>query len=145
MRPLWVLNLLLTAVSLLAQGAATPDAIIAQENAFWKAYIDGNNVDLSKLLLPDFINVEEQIWNRDQVLAFVKQFHAQCTLAPIKLIDPRVTFLSSDSATLVYHTAENATCGTHTASGDTNVSTVWVYRDGRWQMHLHTEYAIPPK
>jgi hypothetical protein len=30
-------------------------------------------------------------------------------------------------------------------SGDTNISTVWLWRDGRWQMHLHTEYAIPPK
>ena len=144
MRPLWVLTLLLIAVSLPAQ-TATPDAIVAQENAFWKAYTDGNAADLSKLLLPDFINVEEQIWNRDQVLTFVKQFHVQCTLAPIKLLDPHVIFLSPDIATLVYHATENATCGAHTESSDTNISTVWVYRDGRWQMHLHTENAIPPK
>src|SRR5271166_3686273 len=64
MRPLWVLTLIFTAASLFAQPATTPDAIIAQENAFWKAYTDGNSADLSKLLPPDFINVEEQIWDR---------------------------------------------------------------------------------
>lgn len=145
MRLLCVLALLLTAASLFAQTATTPDAVIAQENAFWKAYTDGDTADLTKLLLPDFISVEEQIWNRDQVLTFVKQFHAQCTLAPVKLLDPHVAFLSPDIATLVYHATESPTCGTHTESGDTNVSTVWVYREGRWQMHLHTEYAVPPK
>ena len=145
MRLLLVLTLLLSTVPVLAQTAEAPDVIIARENAFWKSYIDGNTTDLSKFFLPDFINVEEQIWNRDQVLTFVRQFHEQCTLAPIKLLDPRVTFLSSDVATLVYHATEKPTCGTHTISGETNISTVWVRRDGRWQMHLHTEYAIPPK
>jgi hypothetical protein len=142
MRQLWVFTLLLIVAPMLA---LTPDPIIAQETAFWKSYVDGNAVDLSKLLLPDFINVEEQIWNRDQVLAFIKQFHEQCTLAPVKLVDPRVTFLTPDIATLVYHATETPTCGTRTLSGDTNISTVWLRRDGRWQMHLHTEYAIPPK
>ena len=70
MRALWVLIPLLVAVSLPAQ-IATPEAIIAQENTFWKAYAGGNAEDLLKLLLPDFINVEEQIWTGDQVLAFV--------------------------------------------------------------------------
>ena len=145
MRQLWVITLLLIAAPLLAQTVNTPDAIIAQETAFWQSYRDGNTVDISKLLLPDFINVEQQIWNRDQVLNFVKQFHAHCTLAPVKLVDPHVTFLTPDIATLVYHATETPTCGTRTLSGDTNISTVWVRRDGRWQMHLHTEYAIPPK
>jgi hypothetical protein len=95
--------------------------------------------------LPDFTNVEQEIWNRDQVLAFVKQFHEQCTLAPVKILDPHVTFITPDIATLVYHAMETPTCGTQTMSGDTNISTVWLRRDGRWQMHLHTEYAIPPK
>jgi hypothetical protein len=145
MRSLLVLTLLLSTVPVLAQTVDAPEVIIAQENAFWKSYVDGNTADLSKLFLPDFTSVEEQIWNRDQVLAFVARFHEQCTLAPIKLLDPHVKFLSPDIATLVYHATENPTCGTHTMSGETNISTVWVHRDGRWQMHLHTEYAIPPK
>jgi hypothetical protein len=145
MFPLLVLILLLSTKAVTVQSNDTPDTVIAQENAFWKSYVDGNTEDLSRLLLPDFVNVESQISNRDQVLTFVKQFHEQCTLAPVKLLEPHVTFLSPDIATLVYHATEKPTCGTHTMSGETNISTVWVRRDGRWQMHLHTEYAIPPK
>jgi hypothetical protein len=124
---------------------SAPDTIIAQENAFWKAYVSANTADLSKLLLPDFINVEEEFMTRDQVLAFVGQFHQHCTLAPVKLLDPHVVFLTADIATLVYHATETPTCGTRTLSGDTNITTVWVRRDGHWQMHLHTEYAVPPR
>jgi hypothetical protein len=145
MRHLLLLTLLFISVPVLTQTTNTPDTIIAQENAFWKAYVDANTEDLSKLLLPDFTSVEQEIWNRDQVLTFVKRFHEHCTLAPVKLVDPRVTFLTSDIATLVYHATETPTCGTHTLSGETNISSVWLRRDGRWQLQLHTEYAIPPK
>jgi hypothetical protein len=142
---LWVLILFWLPLSLLAQTANAPDAIIEQENAFWRAYGDGNVADLSKLLLPDFLNVEAQIWNRDQVLSFVTKFRKHCTLAPVKLVDPHVTFLTPEIATLVYHATEAPTCGSRTLSGETNISTVWLRRHGRWQMHLHTEYAVPPK
>jgi hypothetical protein len=145
MRQLLVLILLLTSVTLFTQTTNKPDVIIAQENAFWKAYVGANTEDLSKLLLPGFTSVEQEIWNRDQVLTFVKRFHEHCTLAPVELIDPHVTFLTSDIATLVYHSTETPTCGTRTMSGDTNISSVWLRRDGRWQLHLHTEYAVPPK
>jgi hypothetical protein len=130
---------------MLTQTTDTPETIIVQENAFWKAYADANTSDLSRLLSPDFTNVEQEIWNRDQVLAFVKEFHEHCTLAPVKLLDPRVKFLTSDIATMVYHATETPTCGTHTMSGDTNISSVRLRRDGRWQMQLHTEYAVRPK
>jgi Domain of unknown function (DUF4440) len=145
MRQLLVLTLLLTSVPLLTQTTNKPDVIIAQENAFWKVYVDANTEDLSKLLLPDFTSVEQEIWNRDQVLTFVKRFREHCTLAPVKLLDPHVTFLTSDIATLVYHATETPTCGTRTMSGETNISSVCLNRDGRWQLHLHTEYAVPPK
>jgi hypothetical protein len=132
-------------VPLIAQSAGTSDVILAQENAFWKAYVDGNTADLSKLLLADFTSVEEQIWNRDQVFNFVTKFHAQCTLAPVRVLDPHVSFLTPQIATVVYHATETPTCGARTMSGETNITTVWLYQDGRWQMHIHTEYAIPPK
>jgi len=142
---LWILILFLLAVPMLAQTASTPGAIIAQENAFWKAYADGNAADLSKLLLPDFVNVEAELWSRDQVLTFIKKFHDHCTLAPVKLVDPHVVFLTPEIATLVYHATETPTCGGRALSGETNISTVWLRREGRWQMHLHTEYAVPPR
>jgi hypothetical protein len=124
---------------------ATPDVIIAQENTFWKAYADGNSAGLSELLLPDFTNVEQEIWNKDQVLTFIKQFHERCTLAPVRIVDPHVTFITPEIATVVYHATESPTCGTRTLSGETNISTVWLRQHGDWQMHLHTEYLVPPK
>jgi len=157
MRRLLVLAVILTSALMLAQTMAaqtpvaqvqikdTPETILSQENAFWKAYADGNAESLSKLFLADFTNVEQEIWNRDQVLAFVKSFHESCTLAPVKILEPHVKFLTSDIATVVYHATETPTCGSRTLSGETNISTVWVRRDQRWQMQLHTEYAIPPK
>jgi hypothetical protein len=145
MRPLFVLSCLLACIPALAQPTPKPDEIITQENAFWKSYADGNTAELTKMLQPNFVNVEENIWSRDQVLTFVKKFHAACTLARVTITDPHVSFLTADIATIVYLATETPTCGTHTESGNTNVSTIWVRADGHWLMHLHTEYAIPPK
>jgi len=144
-RPLVALILLFSTLPVFAQTIGTADVIVAQENAFWKAYTAGNITDLGTLLQPGFTNVEQEIWTREQVLTFVEQFHKQCSLAPVALVDPHVSFLTPDIATIVYHANEAATCGARTVSGDTNISTVWVRRDGRWQMHLHSEYAIPAK
>jgi hypothetical protein len=128
-----------------AQTTGNPAEIIAGEKAFWTAYVSGDTTALSKLLLPEFTSVEQFIWNRDQVLNFVKKFHAQCSLAPVSVSDPHVNFITADIATVVYHATESPTCGGRTMSGQTNISTVWLRRDDRWQMHLHTEYAIPPQ
>jgi hypothetical protein len=143
--PLAALILLCPTLPLFAQTTSTTDAIVAYENAFWKAYASGNITDLGRLLQLGFTNVEQEIWTREQVLTFVEQFHKQCSLAPVALVDPHVSFLSPNIATIVYHANEVATCGARTMSGDTNISTVWVRREGHWQMHLHTEYAIPAK
>ena len=133
------------ATPLIAQSADVPDTIIAQDNAFWKAYVANDSAFLSTLLSADFINVEEQRWNREQVIKFLQMFHSRCTLAPVEILSPSVTFLSPDVATLVYHATESPTCGKQSISGDTNITTVWVRRDGRWQMHLHTEATTTPK
>src|SRR5579875_670262 len=101
--------------------------------------------DPRNLLAPDFTSVEQEIWDRGKVLDFVRMFFSRCSLAPVEMLDPHVTFLTPGIATVVYHPIESPTFGTHTMSGDTNISTVWVLRQGRWQMHLHTEYAVPPK
>ena len=74
----------------------TPDAIIAHENTFWKAYGDGNVEDLFKAPPTRFRQCEAEIWSRDQVLTFLRQFHQRCTLAPVKLVDPDVTFLTPE-------------------------------------------------
>lgn len=144
MRYLLALILLFPSVPLSTQNTRDPKTIISQENAFWKAYVDGDIAGLGKLLPEDFTNVEQNIWNRDQVVTFVKRFHEHCTLAPVKILEPQVRFLTADIATLVYHAIETPACGSHTMSGDTKISSVWVRRNGAWQLHLHSEFAVLP-
>jgi len=137
--------MLLMLSSAKGQNSQTPSDVIGKEAEFWRLYADGDVDGLRSLLSKDFLSVEEHISTGDEFLGFLTEFHQHCRLAPVKLLDPHVVFLSADIATLVYRTTETPTCGTHTMSGDTNITTVWVRRDGRWQMHLHTEYAVPPK
>ncbi len=127
-----------------AQTTTNQDEIISQENLFWTNYSGGKITELSTQLAPDFTNVEQRIWNREQLLSFVKVFFAKCTLEPVKLVNPRVSFITPDIATIVYQATESPTCNGGTMTGDVNVSTVWVRRDGHWLMHLHTEYALRP-
>lgn len=96
-RPLIALILLFFTLPVFAQTIATADVIVAQENAFWRAYAAGNVTDLATLLQPSFTNVEQEIWTRDQVLTFVQQFHKQCSLAPVALVDPHVSVLAPTS------------------------------------------------
>ena len=145
MRRLALLLALTIVPSLHAQSTPKPADIIAAENLFWKSYIAGDSAALAKQLAPDFISVEGEIQTGDQVLAFVKMFHEHCSLAPVKMLDPHVSFLAPAIATIVYHATETPTCGDKSISGDTNISTVWIYREGAWVMHLHTEAAVPPK
>lgn len=152
MRPFLPLLLLALVTPALAQAPSQPldktQTILEQERLFWANYTTGNVVGLNQQLLPEFTSVEQMIWSREQVLSFVKVFTTKCSLAPVKILDPHVDFIAPDTATLVYHATESPTCNGHTLSGDTNITTVWLLRPGfdgkpRWQMHLHTEYAVP--
>ena len=145
MRAKALLTCFLSALPVIAQNASPADTVLAHEKLFWSAYVTGNVESLGHLLTPDFTNVEQLIWDRTQVLEFVKKFHSMCTLAPVTPQDAAVSFTSPDTAIVVYHATESPTCGTHSSSGDTNITSLWLLRDGRWQLRLHTEYAVPPK
>ena len=129
MRRLLILTLLAISLPGLAQTTNTPETVIAQESAFWKAWLTRT--------LPGFEAASARVYrcrtgdvDRDQVVSFVKQFHEHCTLAPVQLLDSHVTFLTPDIATLVYLATETPTCGNRTMSGDTNISSVWVREKG---------------
>ena len=110
------------------------------ENTYQKFYVSGNMAELEKLMSPDYLDIEQEIMNRAQVLAFRKKLGSMgCKALPIRMQDPKVVFLSPDIATIVYHALETATCAGHSVSGETKISTVWVRTEGRWQMHIHTE------
>jgi hypothetical protein len=106
--------------------------------------VQGNLVELKKLMSVDFATVQELIWDRDQLVDFVKQMQPVCHFFPIKIVEPTVAFLSPEVATIVYHAPETASCHGRTIAGNVNISSVWVKRDGHWQMQLHTENADIP-
>ena len=143
MRLLLATVLLVAAPSSIAQ--SKPADILTAETQFWTNYAAGDTAALSKQFTPDFNNIEQEIWTAPQVLDFVKTFHAQCSLAPVKILDPKITFLTPTIATIVYHAQESPTCGGKSITGETNISTVWILTNGQWQMHLHTEYAVAPQ
>lgn len=129
------------ALTLSIQAQSKPADILNAETKFWLAYVAGDSAALTRQFAPDFLNIEQQIQTGPQVADFAQTFHSQCSLAPVKILDPRITFPSPTIATIVYHATETVTCAGKTMGGNTNITTVWVLQDGQWRMHLHTEYA----
>ena len=114
--------------------------VLTVEKAYQKFYVSGNLPELEKLMSPDYLDIEQEIMDRAQVLALRRKLASLgCKALPIKMQDPKVVFLAPDIATIVYHAMETATCAGHSVSGETKISTVWVRRDGHWLMHIHTE------
>jgi hypothetical protein len=126
-----------------AAGSVSKSEIVHQEELLWQLYTDGDTVALEKLMLPDFTSVSQQISDRDDVLGVVKRLQLSCTISPVTVNRPEVAILSPDVATIVYSTTFVQKCAHRTTKSDARISTVWVRRDGRWQMHLHTESVIP--
>ena len=91
-------------------------------------------------MLPDAIEVQDEIMNRDQVLEILSRFRGiPCRLSPVKMDDSAVTLLSRDIATIVYRASESLTCGRKSISIEGNATGVWVRKDGHWQAQIHTE------
>jgi hypothetical protein len=149
---LFILSVFLAALPALAQSrppahsATGPGEIIAVEAAFQRFEVNGNIQELEKMMLPGFVQIEQEMMTRDQVIATVKRVQSSpCRVGPVKMIDPKVAFLSLEIATIVYRASQAATCGSKTFTLYANISTVWVRRDGRWQMEIHAEYLDTAK
>ena len=117
------------------------DEIVSQEESFWTYYVSGNSTELEKLILPDFFGIAKKVLSRDDVLAEMNRLHQTCTLSPVTPSNPQVAILSHDVATISYSATVSKTCDEKTIKSDKNITAVWVRRDGRWQMHIHTEYT----
>jgi hypothetical protein len=118
------------------------DVIIAQEKAALAFAFNGEVSKFDKMIEPEFTDVSLKIWHREDILSFIARFHqAGCRMSYSKIVDPKLTFLSPTIATIVYHSVEAGACGTRNLKAEGDVSTVWVLRDGNWQMHLRTKNA----
>ncbi len=120
------------------------DEILAMENVYIRTVKSGSTADMYKILSPDFKEVDRKIWSHDQALNFgVVLRQIGCGLSSFKIEDPKVTFLSPDIATIVYHATETISCRSRSRSIDGDVTAVWVRQDGHWRMQLRTETYQP--
>lgn len=114
--------------------------IIAREIAFQKSEIDFNYAALEKLMTPEYFELSQSFMNREQVFATLRRVSdGGCRIQPVKMIDARVAFLTPEIATLVYRATQAGTCYGRAFSVEANISTLWVRRDGRWQVEMHSE------
>ena len=65
-----------------------------------------------------------------------------CRLETYSLSEAEVTFLTDDTAVVVYKIVTKNFSKGQDISGAFNASSVWVNRDSQWQLILHTEARI---
>jgi hypothetical protein len=136
-----------------AHAAAHPlspaDEIIAQESNFSKLSLKGNETELKKIVPEDYVSVAGVITHREDLFAGVRKFQSLvksyesygCSLSQIKLIDPKVTFLSPEIAIIVYRPQIDAACYGEHARVVGLAGSMWVRSNGRWQLQMQTYYA----
>lgn len=133
MRP--ILHVLLAALVLLPTTLiAQQDPIYLQEIKIRTAIHAHDLATFESLVAPGFLEVEDTISTRDQVLGFLKS----CTVNSYTIHSHQTRMLTPDIAIIVYPVHMDVTCGADKESGEFNDSTTWVRHAGKWQAVLHT-------
>ncbi|HEY8051692.1 MAG TPA: nuclear transport factor 2 family protein [Steroidobacteraceae bacterium] len=114
--------------------AAQQDPIYLQEIKIRTAIHAHDLATVESLLAPGFLEVEDTISTRDQVLGFLKS----CTVNSFAIHSHQTRMLTPDIAIIVYPVQTDVTCGSDKVSGEFNDSTTWVRHSGKWQAVLHT-------
>lgn len=118
--------------------SAIDDYIFIQEMRMWQALQAHDLVTLQALFLPDFVEVEKSILNREQVMANLNT----CTLVGFNMHNHQTRVLSSDAIVIAYSGSNEFTCGEGHLKGNYNATTTWVLRNGRWVVQIHTEIPV---
>jgi len=114
------------------------ELLFIQEIKLWKSLQYHDLVTFNSLLLPDFIEVEKTIQNREQILANLNT----CTLVSFNFHNHQTRMLSQDAAVIAYNANSEITCGESHLKGSYNATTTWVRREGKWLVQIHTEIPI---
>jgi hypothetical protein len=146
MRPLLLL-LILSTTTLAQTSLPTSAEIQAQEEHVWATIAAGDFTTLHALFLPDYLNVEEHILNREDTIAFLRQ----CKVDRYKISSLQVRPVGPRSALSVYSVKNTFTCTIggkpQTMDFDSHASTLWVReRDpstpnapAQWRLQAHFE------
>lgn len=116
------------------------DQVIAAQIAFNKNEAAANLVALKNMLMPDFVQADKAILNREQLIDLLQRGHSlPCHFGTETIEHPVVTFLDPDIATIAYHSAENDSCGGLTLHEEANISAVWINAGGVWKARVRSE------
>jgi hypothetical protein len=115
----------------------TTDAtLIAKERALYQAVAKGDRTAFVSLALPDGIWATKQGFVPAKLLADGLDAYA---LAKWDIVNPRVTWLGSDSALVTYVWQGSGTFQNQALFPTTLALTVWTRRDGKWVAAHHQE------
>ena len=112
-----------------------------EELQLWKAVATHDLTALRSLILPDFVYVSDKIENREQMLAGI----GTCDPGHNSFIQPMTITATQDVAIITYRASQDLGCCLGHKTGDVNVTSTWVKRDGQWLLQAHTETptAVP--
>ena len=112
-----------------------PIPALRQEQQLWRAVTTHDLAALRSLILPDFVYVGGAIENREQILAGI----GTCDPTHFSVIQPRAITPKEDVVIIAYRASQDLGCGQGHKTGDVNVTSTWVKRDGQWLLQAHTE------
>lgn len=119
--------------------AATANALIANERALYSAAANADKTAFMSLALADGVWATKQGWI--PMDAFVEAL-SRLKLTKWDIVNPRVTWLSADSAIVVYAWTGMGTFHDQPLAPTTLASTVWTKRDGKWRAAHHQETEL---
>ncbi len=114
-------------------------ALIDRENALWGELKNKQPEEFSKFFTDDYRGVLSSGINtkKDEI-----EGSQQCDLQNFSLTEAEVVFPTDDTAIVIYKNAVKNFSRGQDISGSFYNSSVWVNRDGQWQLILHTEARI---
>ena len=108
----------------------------ASTTALFNAFQHRNVLGFLAGITPEFTYVgPEGVLSIDALAGIVEG----CTLTSYSVSSPRLHTLTADAAVLVYRHHQDATCGGRPLPSEMIGTDLYVRKDGRWLISLHTE------
>ncbi len=139
MKRLWLLLACLLASSAVAQDlthTTLQRTLLAQSSAAYQAVQDKNLAALQALVTPDILEVAAD--GPNGATGFPAMLR-DCRLTSFHLSQPSLRVLNATAAVLVYKVNQVAACGKKPDPPVTWSTDVFVYRNSKWLIVVHTE------
>lgn len=121
-----------------ADTAVLKDQLVALEKQSWVAWQKRDGQFFASFLSEDHVEVGASgPTGKTHVVAFVGS--PSCSVQSYAVDSFQLTRVASDTALLVYHAQQKTTCGGIPVPSPVWVSSLYVYRDGRWQNAMYQQ------